>query len=295
MENMNIQLLKDSSELIVYNNPQVFAYIGKGRLTFFSNRKAHCHWHEDVEILLPIKGYLGYNVNGHQHLLNEKQGIFINGKQMHYGYSVDGSDCEYLCIIFHPGMFFQNSYILKNYVEPLLESGVSELILNSEVSSHQRVLEYVSSIYEIFEKNHHTATLEISSLMLQMWKELFEIVDPLRIENVHGDHNLQILKKMLSFIYEKYDTKISLSEIAEAGDICRSKCCKLFKLYLKSSPNDFLNSYRLEKGFLLLREQEKSISEIAYLCGFSSSSYFSELFLKYKGCTPTEFRNRNKL
>lgn len=290
---MNINILKDSSELIVYNNPQISAYIGKGRLTFFSNMEANCHWHEDIEFLMPIKGYIGYNVNGNQFFIQEGEGIFINSKEMHYGYSTDGSDCEYICIILNPVSFFQNPYIQENYVEPILESNLPELKLSSNNPSHKKILDLIQKVYDVFEENTVTATLAISSYINQIWKELFESVDPLRIKSGNSDNNLMILKKMLSFIYASYDSRVSLAEIAGAGGICRSKCCKLFKTYLNTSPNDFLNSYRLEKSVALLREQQHTIAEIAYACGFTNSSYYSEIFFKYKGCTPTEIRLRN--
>ena len=54
----------------------------------------------------------------------------------------------------------------------------------------------------------------------------------------------------------------------------------------------YLNGYRLRKGVELLRDTEMNISEIAYSCGFSGASYFSELFRRDFGTTPTDYRER---
>ena len=96
---------------------------------------------------------------------------------------------------------------------------------------------------------------------------------------------------MVQFIYDHYSEKLSLDEIAHSGGISRTKCYQLFKKYLNRTPLDFLNSYRLENSMNLLHDTELSITEIAYHCGFNTLSYYSEIFKKYKGCTPKEFRS----
>lgn len=78
--------------------------------------------------------------------------------------------------------------------------------------------------------------------------------------------------------------------ILNAGNVCRSKCCKIFKTYLYQTPIDFLNRYRLERGVEHIATSSVSITEIALACGFSSPSYFTEIFRQYKGYTPTEYR-----
>ena len=109
-----------------------------------------------------------------------------------------------------------------------------------------------------------------------------------------GNSDLEIQKNMVSFIYQHYVEQISLNEIASSGNVSRSKCCLIFKHYLQQSPVDFLNTFRLKTSCNLLRNTEKSITEIAFSCGFNHLSYFSKLFIKNFGCTPREYRN-NKI
>ncbi|NMB32666.1 MAG: helix-turn-helix transcriptional regulator, partial [Clostridium sp.] len=77
-----------------------------------------------------------------------------------------------------------------------------------------------------------------------------------------------------------------------SGNVCRSKCCKIFKRYLMQSPIEFLNTYRLEISSNLLKDTSKSVTEVAFACGFNHLSYYSELFKRYYGCTPSEYRKR---
>lgn len=105
-----------------------------------------------------------------------------------------------------------------------------------------------------------------------------------------SEQELNIQKDMVSFIYQHYPEKISLTDIAAAGHVGRSKCCQIFKHYMQQSPVDFLNTYRLKISCRLLCTTQKSITEIAILCGFNHLSYFSKYFMECYGCTPREYR-----
>ncbi|MDO4325060.1 MAG: helix-turn-helix transcriptional regulator [bacterium] len=93
-----------------------------------------------------------------------------------------------------------------------------------------------------------------------------------------------------TYQYEHYQDSLTLNEIAASANISRSKCCIIFKRYLQLSPVEFLNKYRLEVSRYLLIHTHSSISQIAISCGFNHLSYFSKLFLREYGCTPTKYR-----
>lgn len=101
-------------------------------------------------------------------------------------------------------------------------------------------------------------------------------------------------KAMVSYIYQNYSGKITLDDIAAAGHVSRSKCCRIFHDYLRQSPVDFLNRYRLESSRRLLGESGLSVTDTATACGFGHLSYFSKLFRECFGCTPKEYRKRSQ-
>ena len=89
---MNLDVLGDGSEKIHYQNPEIPIYIGYGKLSVFQNMASLSHWHEDVEFSMPVKGYLNYNVNGEQIKIEEGNAIFVNSRQLQYGFLADGTD-----------------------------------------------------------------------------------------------------------------------------------------------------------------------------------------------------------
>ena len=98
------------------------------------------------------------------------------------------------------------------------------------------------------------------------------------------------IKKALSYIEQNYDSGITIESIAESANISVSSCLRLFQRVLGTTPVRYLVKTRIQKaGEALKRGGAKTISEIAYECGFSDASYFNRCFRKEYGKTPSEF------
>ena len=100
------------------------------------------------------------------------------------------------------------------------------------------------------------------------------------------------MKMALSFIEENYEKKIALAQIAHACETCQSECCRIFQEILKTSPMEYVNTVRIQNSLNALKNKKKSITEIAYQSGFSSASYYAEVFRKKMGCTPGQYRKK---
>lgn len=59
-------------------------------------------------------------------------------------------------------------------------------------------------------------------------------------------------------------------------------------------PIQYLNAKRIEEGERLLQTTDYSLTQVSRFCGFSSPSYFSQIFKKQKKCSPREFRKNSK-
>ncbi|RGF95145.1 AraC family transcriptional regulator [Firmicutes bacterium AM55-24TS] len=68
-------------------------------------------------------------------------------------------------------------------------------------------------------------------------------------------------------------------------------CC-IFRDISDTSPIVYLNRYRTTQSAYMLRNTNKSISEISSLCGFNNGSYFDKMFMRFMKCTPSEYRNK---
>ena len=74
---------------------------------------------------------------------------------------------------------------------------------------------------------------------------------------------------------------------------------KRFKKVTGMTFTEYLNRFRIQKAVEILNDENTSSPEVGYLCGFSTPKYFRDVFRKYVGCTPKEYReaarNHSKL
>ena len=86
--------------------------------------------------------------------------------------------------------------------------------------------------------------------------------------------------------------QVTMEEICHEFYISRSTLQTLFKTHLNTSPKNYLLNIKLQKSKELIRENQYTISEIAYKLGFSSIHYFSRLFKKYFNTTPSAYARK---
>ncbi|MCR5301361.1 MAG: response regulator [Lachnospiraceae bacterium] len=106
------------------------------------------------------------------------------------------------------------------------------------------------------------------------------------------DHTHYLIRQALEYIENNAGKDISLNEISEKLNISSYYFSKLFKEETNEGFVEYLTKRRVEKAKEMLKDQSKSIKEIGSVCGYSDPNYFSRIFKKATGMTPTEYRER---
>ena len=86
---------------------------------------------------------------------------------------------------------------------------------------------------------------------------------------------------------------LRMSNLARAAGCSRARLFQLFKQTTGMAPNDYLQRLRVNNAREMLADPARAITDIAFAAGFSSSQYFSNVFRKYTGVTPTQFRHEH--
>ena len=288
-----IELKDDRSEKIPYDSSDYPIYIRRGILSRYPNYAAPSHWHDDIELIAVLDGEMDYNVNGEVVTLRKCQGIFVNSRQIHFGFSNSRTECEFVCIILHPMLLCTAPAFERDFVLPVIHNGCAPFVFLDPNTCWQRaVLEQVRLIYQ--SKGQKTMPLKVQSSFSAIWSLLYENLPQKEYTANSKSGDLTAARDMVGFIQKNFARRVSLQEIARAGAVGQSKCCKLFAKYFGQSPNTYLNQYRLNKSLDLLRDSDMSVTEIALTVGFSGASYYAEVFRKYFGESPTEYRSMNE-
>lgn len=109
---------------------------------------------------------------------------------------------------------------------------------------------------------------------------------------VDVDSDSRRILKVKDYISKHYTEEIRLADLAELVGMSTTSFSRFFKLSSGKTLSDYVVETRLGVAARQLVDTTNSISEICYDCGFNTLSNFNRLFRKYKGCSPTEFREK---
>jgi AraC-type DNA-binding domain-containing proteins len=253
------------------------------------------HWHEDLEIGWVKDGCVFIQTNGEEYALQTGDGFFVNSEILHRMENTSvGSACVMPNVVFHPSLISgdQSSAIWQKYVRPILTNrGIRALILRRENEKDQPLLGQIQQAWQAnvddapgFELRTHMALAELLFLINQRTIESSgEVLSPNQREETR-------IKQMLDFIHGAYAEPLTLDEIAKSAAISASEAMRCFRRMLKTTPNQYLIQYRLQRAAQLLRETHMPAADIGDQCGFSSPSYFTKRFREKYGQAPSEWR-----
>lgn len=113
----------------------------------------------------------------------------------------------------------------------------------------------------------------------------YKIVDlPDKVKN-------HLINLSIGYIKEHYKESFGLQDISEYTKTSESHLSTLFREVTGINFLHYLNGYRINQSAYILKKTNLNISEVAESCGFPTPSYFTKIFRKYAGMTPTQYRD----
>ena len=154
----------------------------------------------------------------------------------------------------------------------------------------KEIIQTMDSIYEIAESDDYIRDMRINDKLSYLLTLLME-------ESWHPDSAVKKKKKMeivkiKEYLDENYNRKVSLDELCSKFYINKYYMMKLFSEAYGTTINNYANSVRVTKAKQLLRFSDKRMDEISSELGFEDANYFSRLFKKVEGMSPSEYRKK---
>ena len=123
---------------------------------------------------------------------------------------------------------------------------------------------------------------------------IFLLEKCVELRNIQINSSKSIISQSKKYIGEHFnEADISLSTVAASVNICPTYFCYLFKKELGETFVAYLTDVRMKKAKELLCCSSKMIAEIAEEVGYNDYHYFTGIFKKLNGITPSEFRKLN--
>lgn len=240
------------------------------------------HLHTHLEIVLITEGVTRVTADDRECEARAGDLFIAFPNQIHY-YVDQTHRMAHEILIVSPDICPEFSQIFKAKIpaSPLLR----------DAAKNERIVNAIAGIIDIHEENGVFADNEVRGFLLVLFSELFR--DMAFVES--GSCETDIMKNIIHFCYENYDTDISLQAISDALHISRYTISHLFSRKLHTGFNDYINSLRISRACEMLKSGDTPITEIAYAVGYNAIRSFNRCFQDIMCMTPKEYRTRKRV
>lgn len=246
------------------------------------------HLHPELEIIYVLKGTVMLRSSVDRMTLSAGDIFIVNSMDMH---EITGTDEDNSVIFLHIDLAAYKAYAPE----------VDRVIFASQSSGKNTtdlIKEFMMKIY--MEKQ----TEKVYSLTVKL---ILHLINHCQFASRHGNtlnnnselrgkknFHIQRIQRIADYIYDNYDSKITLEEIAEREFISKYYLSHILKHAVGLGFQEILTLVRIEESEKILLSTNHPIEEVAHLCGCSSPLYYSRNFKAYFDDTPSAYRVKNR-
>ena len=271
-----------------FNQNQSFTIRGTAKLLNAASAKYGGDWHSvphthnHVELFYIVGGNGQFLIEDHLYPVNTNHLVIINPNVTHTEVGLNAQPLEYIVLgIEGVELSINNNsngqFCILDHFESMDITSCLRNILR-EMELKQPGFEDICQAF-----------MEILIIRLMRSTGLSVPATP---QNNVGNHQCATVRR---YIDQHFKESLTLDQLAEEAHMNKFHLSHAFKREYGISPINYMISRRLEESKYLLAETDLSMSQIAQLLGFSSLSYFSQVFHRTQEITPMEYRHHNKV
>ena len=256
----------------------IFSREASNRQTSMSNLQTHGHY----ELYYLVCGERNYFIEDTVYHIEKGSVVIIPPMVLHR--TVGEKEGNIVRVLLDIPKDFTDNELLNC----CMEEGKS-LVFN--IPKKQRALfeKTLGDIEREFEKNDKFS----ERLVRNYTEELLVMVARMTNEKNNMEFDVEtekVISKAAKYITENFEKNICLEDVATYVNMSKSYFCKFFKRKTGCGFTDYLTGVRINEGAKLLENTNLDVTEIALRCGYNDSAYFTAVFKKIKGVTPTTYR-----
>lgn len=274
MSNNRINIIDDN----FFDHKSQLMYVSYSK--FGQDWKSLKHFHPFTEIFLVLDGEGTFTVENKSFDIKTNDLIIVLPNVYHQELSHDNKPLEY-AVLGVKDLLFQ------------VEDSNQNFIFQNFDKDNQDILYYFHHLLmesENKEIGYDTVCQKLLELLI------LKIIRKMNINLQAHQAFLPVkreIRMICHYIDQNYSEDLSLESLAQYMKMNKYYMAHEFKKYMHISPIQYLIKRRIEECQSLLKTSSLSVSEISEAVGFSSQSYFSQIFKKEIGMTPLEYRQSN--
>lgn len=169
-----------------------------------------------------------------------------------------------------------------------------QLILPESDSRLQDRIQLFEEIYANLELSFHSNHYSYAGICLFHFLGSFKYVEQFRrIRNVNNIEK-GFSERVIYYMRENVENNLTLDHIAKHFNLSPSHFSARFQQETKQSPIKYFITLKIEKACQYIELSDMKISEVFPILGFQDGAYFSRMFSKIMGISPTKYRERER-
>ncbi len=278
-------------EKVSYN--QGSSLIARWNKSYYFNTPLH--FHDEFELIYVVESFGVKYVGDSKELFKEGE-LVLMGSKLPHAWVNDGIFTQNLSGHRVKAVIVQFESDFRDiidacpeflHISQMLKQSQRGLVFSKEIANQNKeLLLQLPDIQNGFER---------IILVLKLLQQLavsgnYRQLASLSYQNIDSDNSLNRIIDTLKYISENYQKKLYLSEISSQFNMSTTAFCNYFKRKTGKTLINYINELRVSKAGRLINNSEKSITEIAFECGFNNLSNFNRIFKSITGKTPKEYR-----
>lgn len=235
------------------------------------------HVHDPVEMVCLLEGHVEMTIAGKKQVLGPGDSAVVFPAVPH-SYDLVSEGSQGLAVIISPETIGEFNRIFRTMspVSPVLPAD----------KRHQDAAGIVDKLIDLSRQRESVLRLGYLHVLLAY------ILSGLTLAPLEKQMQTGLSNQVLHYISQHCTEPLSLESTARALGISRIHLSHIFSQQLKINFRQYINILRIDKARALLQDPSYSISQVAYLCGYTNSRTFHRAFLAQWGVPPKQFRNR---
>lgn len=264
-------------------------FLSKSKNNFYS---ALSHFHEALEFI--YVDYGDFTVFLDDKILKIQKGdlIFFRPLSVH---SVVSGNCPanaYYVLKLRPSLLFDfaasgkaGEYILKFF----LNSASEQIVWRESDEGAEAIFSSFKKFISFYGKSAYGSDIATKAAAAELMYNVLYFWQKMKLENFNtDDKTAHMIYNAIMYIGAHYKEDITAESCSKYLYISYSYFTRTFKKVTGKSFRSYLNTIRLSHAENLLVNTNKSVTDIAYECGYNNLSYFISVYKKTKGITPSQ-------